>query len=192
MSRKSGRVLVYLDTKGIKVLPQDEIRAILRGADDIISSGGRGILAKILKGSRDKKVLEHKLNESPVYGYFKDLSIADITSKIDWMIKEHYLRIEYDFRLPLLVYTERGWEIEKDTYTDELLSKMKDMQRTLNFDLLDTFRGRNRAMMLLLLEKIRKSKDARYIPILEEWKKRDYKKVRQAIAEVIRELQLGE
>jgi len=188
MSRKSGRVLVYLDTKGIKVLPQDEIRAILRGADDIISSGGRGILAKILKGSRDKKVLEHKLYESPVYGYFKDLSIADITSKIDWMIKEHYLRIEYDFRLPLLVYTERGWEIEKDTYTDELLSKMEDMQRTLNFDLLDTFRGRNRAMMLLLLGKIRKSKDARYIPILEEWEKRDYKKVRQAIAEVIREL----
>jgi hypothetical protein len=38
-------------------LNQQEIRFILRAADAIIASGGRTLLAKILKGSKEKKVL---------------------------------------------------------------------------------------------------------------------------------------
>jgi len=41
MSRKVNRVEYHLDSKGIKNLPYNEIAAILRGADDIIMSGGR-------------------------------------------------------------------------------------------------------------------------------------------------------
>jgi hypothetical protein len=58
-----------LDPKGIKNLPYEEIVAILRGADDLIMSGGRSLLAKVLKGSRAKKVLGLGLDASPVYGY---------------------------------------------------------------------------------------------------------------------------
>jgi hypothetical protein len=36
------------------MLSETEIRVILRAADDIIASGGRTLLAKILKGSREK------------------------------------------------------------------------------------------------------------------------------------------
>lgn len=36
-------------------LTVDKKLAILRAADEIIGQGGRTILAKILKGSRDKK-----------------------------------------------------------------------------------------------------------------------------------------
>ncbi|WP_050900463.1 hypothetical protein [Paenibacillus elgii] len=36
-------------------LTNEEIRAVLRAADEIIGQGGRTLLAKILKGSRDKK-----------------------------------------------------------------------------------------------------------------------------------------
>jgi len=86
-------------------------------------SGGRTALTKILKGSRDKKVLEHNFDKNPVYGYFKNLSLADITAKIDWLILNGYLEIEYNYRLPLLVYAEKGWEIEMDTYSDELLEE---------------------------------------------------------------------
>lgn len=39
----------------ISPLPEYEINTILRAADDIIFSGGRTMLAKILKGSKDKK-----------------------------------------------------------------------------------------------------------------------------------------
>ena len=60
MSRKVRRVPVVLDAGEIRDLPMEDIRMILRGADELISTGGRSMLAKILKGSRDKKILEYK------------------------------------------------------------------------------------------------------------------------------------
>lgn len=57
MSRKIHRIPVQLDAKDVVSLPPAEIAAILRRADDLIMTGGRTLLAKILKGSRDKKLL---------------------------------------------------------------------------------------------------------------------------------------
>ena len=48
MSRRVQRVRYTLETKGIESLPQEEIAAILRGADNLIMSGGRSLLAKVL------------------------------------------------------------------------------------------------------------------------------------------------
>ena len=121
MSRKEQRVDYTLDPKGIKDLPFTDIKAILRGADELIATGGRSLLAKILKGSRDKKLLQYGLDLNPVYGFYKELKVEDITARIDWLIKKGYLDIEYRGRLPVIIYTERGWEIERDAYSDELL-----------------------------------------------------------------------
>jgi hypothetical protein len=41
--------------------------------------------------------------------------------KIDWMIKHSYLDIEYSGRLPLLVFTDRGWDIEREQRAEEFL-----------------------------------------------------------------------
>ncbi|KWX85007.1 hypothetical protein AMQ83_27385 [Paenibacillus riograndensis] len=38
-------------------LPEHELRAILRAAVDIIAQGGRALLSKILKGSKDRKLM---------------------------------------------------------------------------------------------------------------------------------------
>lgn len=83
MSKKVRRVPVSLDAGEIKDLPQEDIRMILRGADELISTGGRSMLAKILKGSKDKKIFEHKLNECPAYGYYQDMKLDDIAKCID-------------------------------------------------------------------------------------------------------------
>lgn len=175
-----------LDAKGIKNLPYEEIAAILRGADDLIMKGGRSLLAKILKGSRDKKVLERKLDESPVYGLYKHLTTEQVMARIDSVILQGYLGLEYDYRLPLLVYTGKGWEIERDTYSDELLQGFDEMldsdARPFNMRYLQ---DRNREVILALLDKIQASGDRRYIPILEAWEKIDYKKVRKRIRQVI-------
>ena len=58
MGKRVNQVNVTLDPKGITDLPYEEVRAILRGADDLIMRGGRALLAKVLKGSREKKLLE--------------------------------------------------------------------------------------------------------------------------------------
>ena len=63
--------------------PKEEISTILRGADELIMNGGRTLLARILKGSREKKILELELDLSPAYGAFRDLTIEDITACID-------------------------------------------------------------------------------------------------------------
>lgn len=47
MSKKVRRVLVVLDAGEIKDLPQEDIQMILRGADELILTGGRSMLAKI-------------------------------------------------------------------------------------------------------------------------------------------------
>lgn len=50
------RIRIELDTGEITELQPEEIRAILRAADELIAAAGRSMLVKILKGSKDKKI----------------------------------------------------------------------------------------------------------------------------------------
>ena len=186
MSRKVQRVRYRLDAKGITALPLDEIAAILRGADTLIMSGGRSMLVKILKGSRDKKLLDLHLDESPVYGYYNHLTMDEISARVDWVILNGYMYIEYDYRLPLLCYTAKGWEIERETFARELLHGFDEMltadQRAFDMTYL---KDGPRDMIFLLLEMVEKTEDPKYIPLLAAWAQVDYKKVRKRIRQVV-------
>ena len=190
MGRRVRRVPVNLNIDDLRPVPFEEIKVILRCADPIIMSGGRTLLSKILKGSRESKILDLKLDQCPVYGYFKDISIKEITIKIDWLILNGYLSIEYDYRLPLLVYTRKGWEIEMDRYSDDLLQGFDDIlaSEETDFDMTN-LKDRNREMILMLLDKVAATGDKKYIPILEAWKRIDYKKVKKKLNGVINKLQ---
>ncbi len=76
-----------------------------------------------------------------------------------------------------------------DTYSDELLQKFDEMLNsgTTDFDM-SYLKDRNREMILMLLDKVAATGDAKYIPILEAWKRIDYKKVRQLINRVMSNL----
>ena len=184
MSKKVRRVPVILDAGEIKDLPQEDIQMILRGADELISTGGRSMLAKILKGSKDKKIFEYKLNECPAYGYYQDMKLDDISKCIDWMIKEDYLRIEYDYRLPLLVFSEKGWQIEKETFAQELYQRMcldvEEKKARVIFEMKEV----NRQVVMCVLDKIEKEGTEEFLPYLEAWKMLEVKKVAARIAEV--------
>lgn len=184
MSKKVRRVPVILDAGEIKDLPQEDIRMILRGADELISTGGRSMLAKILKGSKDKKIFEYKLNECPAYGYYQDMKLDDISKCIDWMIKKDYLRIEYDYRLPLLVFSEKGWQLEKETFAQELYRRMcldvEEKKARVIFEMKEV----NRQVVMCVLDKIEKEGTEEFLPYLEAWKMLEVKKVAARIAEV--------
>lgn len=184
MSKKVRRVPVILDAGEIKDLPQEDIRMILRGADELISTGGRSMLAKILKGSKDKKIFEYKLNECPAYGYYQDMKLDDISKCIDWMIKKDYLRIEYDYRLPLLVFSEKGWQIEKETFAQELYRRMcldvEEKKARVIFEMKEV----NRQVVMCVLDKIEKEGTEEFLPYLEAWKMLEVKKVAARISEV--------
>jgi hypothetical protein len=192
VSRKVRRVHYRLDSRGVQRLPAEDVRVILRGADDLIMHGGRSLLVKVLRGSRSKDVLDRSLDESPAYGYYRDLSDDDVLARIDWVILHGYLAIEYDYRLPLLVYTPSGWAIEKETYADELFQRLA-VTLTAGpqaFDVGD-LKDRNREIILRLLEKVEASGEKRFIPLLEAWEQIDYKKVRQRLRQVIARLSEG-
>ncbi len=191
-ARRVNRVRVHLDDRGIDDLGPEELRAILRGADELIATGGRSLLAQILKGAKRKRLLELGLDACPVYGYYRDLSLEEITARIDWTILNGYLAIEYDYRLPVLVFTNRGWEIERETRANEFLDQIRasTVEGGSPFDP-EQLKDRNRDMILLLLDKIEDTGDPALIPFLEAWKKVDYKKVRMQIGHVVRALGNG-
>ncbi|MFU1795269.1 RQC-minor-1 family DNA-binding protein [Paenibacillus azoreducens] len=109
--------------KRIKPLPDPELRAILRAADDIIAEGGRTLLSKILKGSKERKLLELGLDRNPSYGYYKDLTLEQIMDKVDHMIRTGFLETELNGKLPTIIFTPRGWAIERERRAEEFVQE---------------------------------------------------------------------
>lgn len=109
------------------------------------------------------------------------MKLDDISKCIDWMIKEDYLRIEYDYRLPLLVFSEKGWQIEKETFAQELYQRMcLDEKARVLFEMKEV----NRQVVMCVLDKIEKDGTKEFLPYLEAWKMLEVKKVAARIAEV--------
>lgn len=188
MGRRSPKVEVQLNAGDIRTLTEQEIKIILRAAEELIMTGGRNLLAKILKGSKDKRILKHELQLSPVYGYYHDLKLEDIMHRIDWMIRKGYLEIEYSDRLPMIVFSDKGWAIERETYAEELLLKLASLLDGHDYSYVETLKDRNRGMILLLIDKIKGTGNARFVPLLRAWQAIEYKKVQAELQNAVQYL----
>ena len=108
MGKRKSKIDYHLDCQGIKKLSFKEIKAILRAADELIATGGRGMLAKILKGSKDKKLLEYDLDKCPVYGFYHHLTLLDISVILTPCFGDidppHRLRFKEHDRLTILPF----------------------------------------------------------------------------------------
>ncbi|MCH4887119.1 DNA helicase II [Acidaminobacter sp. JC074] len=187
MSKRRKRVSVHLsDTSQVK-LDEKDIEVILRAADDIIYLSGRGMLVKILKGSKDKKLIEHELDKCPVYGYYNHLRMVDIEPMVDWMVRNRYLSIEYSGRLPLIVFSNKGWVRYQPVFVKEQIIKIlesKDYE-----SLAELYVKMDRELIHALLHHIRVHKILHVLEFLKVWQTKAYKKDAKAIGEVIRLLQ---
>jgi len=72
--------------------------------------------------------------------------LQEITNRIDWMIEKGFLEIEYRDRLPLLVFSEIGWEIERETYAKELFQKLTKLLDGKDFSFVQELKDRNRGI----------------------------------------------
>ncbi|MBT2709143.1 zinc-ribbon domain containing protein [Pseudomonas sp. ISL-84] len=106
------------------------------------------------------------------------------------MVNHDFLDIEYNGKLPMIIFTERGWLIQSDQYTNELLEEWMEWikQGKRDPDMM-YLKDRNREIIFLLLEKIKGSGNQSFIPYLELWKKIEYKKVQTEITKVITALE---
>jgi superfamily II DNA helicase RecQ len=185
MYRKVRLVPVDLKPPGVKVLPITEIEAILRAADEVVATGGRTMLVKILKGSRVKRLLELGYDRCPVYGFYRAMKEEEILARVDWVIIHGFLEIEYNYRLPLLVYTVRGWEIEKVTRARELFGDLDTLSSQPPPWNLEPFKSKHREVVMMLFDMVGMTGDARYIPVLHAWREIEVKKVRARITRLI-------
>ncbi|WP_240628598.1 zinc-ribbon domain-containing protein [Bacillus salacetis] len=107
------------------------------------------------------------------------------------MIDHDFLNIEYFGKLPMIVYTERGWLIESDQYANELINEWRDwLSEGKETPEMAYLKDRNRQMILLMLEKIKESGNQAFIPYLKLWEEIEYQKVRTEIRETIGILEL--
>jgi len=134
-------------------LTADEHECILRGAWQIAAKGGRNQLALLLKGSKNKTVLKHGLDRSPVYGKLSFLTIEEIENRIDQLIRKGELRTEFFGDLPLILLTDESWarirpwahrhECEQAASADgdilnEILLSWRNRRREEQYQLLET------------------------------------------------------
>ena len=181
MAKRVNRVYYSLNIGDVKDLPREEIEKILRAADDLIMKGGRNMLVKTLKGSREKKLLEHGMDQNPAYGFYKDLPQEAVEERVDWMIMAGYLKIVYDYRLPLIAFTERGWEIEKYAYAREhyeIYRKDRSGNKNRSIALLKSI---NPDVTVEVLRTIADEGTEKDLPGLEAWAKEAEGKVRKRI-----------
>lgn len=188
MSKKHRVQYELSDLRGQTTLSEEEIKNVLRAADEIIFAAGRTMLAKILKGSRDKKLLELGLDHCPSYGYYNQLTIEEITRIVDWMIVNDYLQIDYNGRLPMIIFTEKGWEMYKPFYVDELYNCIYNVNETTCSDLIERLKQTNREVVKRLLQKIGESRNISFIRFLVKWEPVEVKKVRHMINGAINKL----
>jgi len=167
-------------------LPEPELRVILRAADDLIGEGGRSMLAKVLKGSKDKKLIELGLDRNPSYGFYKEMTLEQITEKVDQMIRTDFLEIEHRGKLPMIVFTPRGWAVERERRAEEFLREWDSwIENHIVPVSMEYLKERNRGMIFLFLFKVLGSGNKKYVPFLTLWERVAYKKVQAEIRNVI-------
>ena len=175
------------EVKDMEAPTEQDIRYILRAADEIISTAGRTMLVKILKGSKEKRLLEFGLEQCPSYGCFKSRKKEEVEKMVDWMIWQGYLRIIYNGkgRLPMIVFTDKGWTKYKPIYAEELIGEILaldvgDMEAMVN-----ELQRVNREVVDTILDMIQTHRMTGTIQFLEYWAPRTYKKVGKRIREVM-------
>jgi hypothetical protein len=175
----------------VEPLTESELLRILRAADDIVGQGGRTLLSKILKGSRERKLLSLGLDRNPSYGCWRGVPQEEVMIRIDRAIATDYLMIEYSGKLPMVVFTGEGWSLERAQMVQELLREWDEwIEDGVMPPSMEYLKDRNRGMITLFLETIRQTGDPKYIPLLERWELVDYRKVRAMIRDVVNALKV--
>ncbi|MFS0689074.1 DNA helicase RecQ [Sporosarcina sp. 179-K 8C2 HS] len=71
---------------------------------------GKTMIAQVLTGSRNKKVLEFGFEKLTTYGLMKERNTKDVSDFIEFIISENYLGVE-NGQFPIIYVTEQGKDV---------------------------------------------------------------------------------
>ncbi|MBT2640851.1 hypothetical protein J7I80_01260 [Bacillus sp. ISL-41] len=168
-------------------LSEDELTTILLAANEIIMYGGKGLLGKILAGSKDKRVYTADLHHSSVYGAFADIKQKEVMEKVEWVLANGYLTT--DDKLSLLMYTDKGWDFIKDELAESIYTEFALAAEFERYEYVDFILGQHPELKMDLLDLIEERGSKELIDILIEWLEHEnFKPVPERIHEVIQRL----
>jgi len=179
--RDKPRSPVHLDSGGVNV-SSEELAVILHGARSVVHRGGRSQLVKLLKGSRDKRLLELGMDADGSYGALSYLTLDEIARKVDWTIEAGYLDYYYEWRQPLLMFTERGWELEKPVVVEEFFEQFCRDVEDGKFRMAERMVDIKNEVQLDVIELIAQRCDERCLAHLEVWSSQTTKRIRKKLA----------
>ena len=100
-------------------------------------------------------------------------------------IVDGFLRIEHEGRMPVLVFTEKGWEIERQVYADELLLEIQVGVSIGNHDFIERMLRVNPVCVLLALGQLDNTKDPKLRAALEAWLPQAQGKVKKKLRSLL-------
>jgi hypothetical protein len=168
-SRPLESITEEIDAAENVPLTVEEHECILRGAWHVAAKGGRTQLSLLLKGSKNKSVLKHGLDQSPVYGKLSYLTIEEIENRIDQLIRKGELRTEFFGDLPLILLADQSWlRIRPWAHQYECLLAVSADARRLT-DILNGWRNRRREEQHQLLEAMASTQRESAKRVLQTW-----------------------
>jgi hypothetical protein len=173
-----------------KPVSKDELNTILLAANEIIMYGGKGLLGKILSGSKDRRIYTANLQHSPMYGAFSDIKQKEVMEKVEWVIANGYLTT--DEKLSLLIYTDKGWNFIKDELAESIYTEFALAAEFGRYEYVHLILGQHPELKMDLLDLIEERDSKELIDILIEWLElENYKPIPERIREVIQRLDKG-
>ncbi len=168
-SRPHESITEEIDAAENVPLTVEEHECILRGAWQVAAKGGRSQLSLLLKGSKNKSVLKHGLDQSPVYGKLSYLTIEEIENRIDQLIRKGELRTEFLGDLPLILLTDQSWlRIQPWAHEYECRLAASADARGLT-DILNDWRNRRREEQHQLLKAMASTQREPARRVLQAW-----------------------
>ncbi|MCZ6672324.1 MAG: RQC-minor-1 family DNA-binding protein [Verrucomicrobia bacterium] len=181
--RNSFRQPYHLDSGDVTRLSREEVALVLRAADDLITTGGRTLLVKVLRGSKAQDIRpEHR--ENPAYSGWKELSRNEVSHRVDWCIENGYISLEYFGKLPLLVYPRKGLAIECQTIASEWFQSAVAN----GFDVLcERVSEAPMGTLMALLDQVAEHGKELGFPLIKVWKEVATKRIRKRINTILAE-----
>jgi ATP-dependent DNA helicase RecQ len=71
---------------------------------------GKTMIAQVLTGSKNKKVLDFRFHELATYGILSHKSVKEVNDFIEFLISEEYIRVEHG-QFPTILVTQLGKEV---------------------------------------------------------------------------------
>ena len=184
-SRPRESITEEIDPAENVPLTVEEHECILHGAWQVQAKGGRSQLSLLLKGSKNKAVLKHRLDQSPVYGKLSYLTIEEIENRIDQLIRRGELRTEFFGDLPLILLTDQSWlriQPWAHAYESQLAASADARRLT---EILDNWHNRRRDEQLQLLDAIASTERESARRALQAWHGLAGKEMRSKIESIL-------